>query len=693
MFNNNNQAHRILLVDDDASQITLLNKALKDLGQVFFEQDGLAALKQALATNPDVILLDIEMPGLNGYDVLAQLKSNEITTDIPVIFITSHDSKEDQLRCLTEGAVDFIVKPLLPEVVAARVQTHLSLRDRERRLEQVSRHARVTLESIGDGVITTDRSGRVTYMNPAAELMTGMLLSEGLGREIEEVMPLRMGDDGPEHINPVHVAMQEKREVGMAFNCQMLNQRGHWIAVEDSSAPLLSETDEVTGAVIVFEDINESRAMALKMAHTLQYDQLTNLPNRFLLMERINVEMGQCKLNKNKLGLILIDIDRFKLINEEFGFDYGDALLKKVAQKINARLEQNQTLSRHNADQFMVLTPAIDSVNQLAHAAITIRENLSQIVSLYPELHNFSISMGLSLYPDDADDPQSLVMHADAALYRAKTDMSQTGLCFYSSEVESFFVSRKERYSQLKNAITRQNYELHYQPIVDINTGTTLAAEALLRVRDEHGRFIPPVDFIGLAEDTKLIIPLGEGVIQQAFSQLNQWNQSGINLKMCINISPVQFLDPHFLPLLLSKLDEHQISAEMIELEVTENMMLKNMDQVCRDMQQLRKLGMTISIDDFGTGFSSLSYLKNLPIDVLKIDRSFIAQIRGETPDDTLTRTILNLADNMKLTAIAEGVETQEQLTYLKALGIKQVQGFYISHPVPAEEIKTGYSL
>lgn len=693
MFNNNNDTHRILLVDDDASQITLLNKALKDLGHVFFEQDGLAALNQALATRPDIILLDIEMPGLNGYEVLAQLKSNDVTVDIPVIFITSHDSKEDQLRCLAEGAVDFIVKPLLPEVVAARVQTHLSLRDRERRLEQVSRHARVTLESIGDGVITTDRDGRVTYMNPSAELMTGMLLSEALGQAIEEVMPLRMGDDGPDHINPVHVAMQEKREVGMAFNCQMLNQRGHWIAVEDSSTPLMSDTDEVIGAVIVFEDINESRAMALKMAHTLQYDQLTNLPNRFLLMERINVEMGQCKQNKNKLGLILIDVDRFKLINEEFGFDYGDALLKKIAQKISARLEQNQTLSRHNADQFMVLVPAIDSVNQLAHTAISIRENLAQIVSLYPELHNFSISIGLSLYPDDADDPQSLVMHADAALYRAKTDMSQTGLCFYSSEVESFFVSRKERYSQLKNAISQKNYELHYQPIVDTNSGETLAVEALLRVRDEQGRLIPPVDFISLAEDTKLIIPLGEGVIHLALAQLKQWNQGGFDLKMCINISPVQFLDPHFVPLLLSKLDEHQVPADKIELEVTENMMLKNMDQVRRDMQQLRNLGITISIDDFGTGFSSLSYLKELPIDVLKIDRSFIAQIRGEKPDDTLTRTILNLANNMQLAAIAEGVETEEQLEHLKALGINQMQGFYISHPVTANEVQARYQV
>jgi len=693
MFNNNNDTHRILLVDDDASQITLLNKALKDLGHVFFEQDGLAALNQALATRPDIILLDIEMPGLNGYEVLAQLKSNDVTVDIPVIFITSHDSKEDQLRCLAEGAVDFIVKPLLPEVVAARVQTHLSLRDRERRLEQVSRHARVTLESIGDGVITTDRDGRVTYMNPSAELMTGMLLSEALGQAIEEVMPLRMGDDGPDHINPVHVAMQEKREVGMAFNCQMLNQRGHWIAVEDSSTPLMSDTDEVIGAVIVFEDINESRAMALKMAHTLQYDQLTNLPNRFLLMERINVEMGQCKQNKNKLGLILIDVDRFKLINEEFGFDYGDALLKKIAQKISARLEQNQTLSRHNADQFMVLVPAIDSVNQLAHTAISIRENLAQIVSLYPELHNFSISIGLSLYPDDADDPQSLVMHADAALYRAKTDMSQTGLCFYSSEVESFFVSRKERYSQLKNAISQKNYELHYQPIVDTNSGETLAVEALLRVRDEQGRLIPPVDFISLAEDTKLIIPLGEGVIHLALAQLKQWNQGGFDLKMCINISPVQFLDPHFVPLLLSKLDEHQVPADKIELEVTENMMLKNMDQVRRDMQQLRNLGTTISIDDFGTGFSSLSYLKELPIDVLKIDRSFIAQIRGEKPDDTLTRTILNLANNMQLAAIAEGVETEEQLEHLKALGINQMQGFYISHPVTANEVQARYQV
>lgn len=693
MFSRNNVQHRILLVDDDASQITILNKVLKAIGQIFFEQNGLAALEQAIKIRPDVILLDIDMPGLNGHQVLAQLKDNDFTRNIPVIFITSYDSVEDQLLCLREGAVDFIAKPLQPDIVAARVITHLMLRNRERELLEVYRHAQVTLDSIGDAVITTDKDARVTFMNPTAELMTGMSLNDAMGQFIEEVMPLRIGNDGPPHINPVRICIQENRVVGMALNCQMMTQNGHWIPVEDSAAPLISQDGDVMGAVIVFDDINESRAMALKMSHTLQYDQLTNLPNRFLLMERLNVEMARSQASNEKIGLILFDIDRFKLINEEFGFEFGDALLKKIAQRIKSQLQNNETLSRHNADEFMVLVPKLNHPSDLANLAVMIRDHVMALTALHPEINNFSISMGLSVYPEDAADAQSLMLHADAALHRAKTDSMHERFCFYSEEMESRFISRRQRYMQLKSAIVDNNVIALYQPIVDAHTGQLKAVEALMRIKENDGSLIPPIEFIPLAEETRLIIPLGEKMIELAFEQLNRWSSEQLNIRMCLNISPVQFLDPHFVPFLLKTIDEYHVSPNMIELEVTESLMLDNLSQVIRDMEQLQVLGISISIDDFGTGFSCLSYLKELPVDVLKIDKSFVSQLSVEKPDEILVKTITTLAQSMGLKSIAEGVESLDQANRLKELGVSYLQGFYFSRPVAANEVRDRYDI
>lgn len=684
---------KILLVDDDANQIVLLHKVLKTIGQVFFEQNGQAALEQVATVRPDVILLDIEMPGLDGYEVLSHLKADALTRDIPVIFITSHDSVDDQLRCLREGAVDFIVKPLQPEVVAARVRTQLALRDRERELLEVNRHARLTLASIGDAAITTDQAYCVTYMNPVAELMAGISLQDAKGRPIEEVMPLRIGDDGPPHVNPVRLAVSERRVVGMAFNCQMLSHTGRWLPVEDSAAPLVSETGDVIGAVIVFRDIDESRAMALKMAHTVQYDQLTNLPNRFLLMERLKVEMEQSQRNGRKLGLLVLDIDRFKLLNEEFGFEYGDALLKKVAKTMQQQLQRNETLSRHNADEFMVLVPGLERLGELGNLAVAIKEQVMGLARRHPELDDFSVSLGVSVYPDDAADAQALLLHADMALNRAKSDASYEGVCFFSEKIESSFTTRRQHYSRIKGAIANNRVIALYQPMVEPASGKLVAVEALMRVRGEDGALVSPDEFIALAEETRLIIPLGERMVHHALAQLRDWTRTGRRIRMCLNISPVQFLDAHFVPFLLKAIEQYEVDPVLVELEVTESLMMQNLEQVTRGMERLRALGVSISIDDFGTGFSCLSYLKDLPIDVLKIDKSFVAQLAPERMDDVLVKTIVALAQSMGLQTVAEGVESARQAQHLRGLGVSLLQGYHFSRPVTAEQLKADYPI
>lgn len=693
MFSTASSIPRILLVDDDISQIALLHKALKSIGKLVFEQDGLAAVDHILNTPPDVILLDIEMPGLNGYEVLAKLKSEPSTRNIPVIFITAYDSVEDQIKCLKSGAVDFIPKPLQPEVVAARVQTQINLHLREQELIAINQHARVTLESIGDAVITTNQKGYVTYMNPTAEFMTGIPLSQAVNREIESIMPLRIGDSGPPHINPARIALSEGRTVGLSINCQLMNQNGHWLAVENSASPLITESGDIIGSVIVFDNLNDTRATALKLSHRLQHDQLTDLPNRFLLMENLKDEIGKCRRTGCKFGLLQLDINRFKLINEEFGFEFGDTLLKDLAQTIQNRLHLDETLSRHNADVFMVLVPGLKELSCLSNIALSIKESVMGYAHLHPEIENFSISIGLSVYPDDATDAEALMLHADAALRRAKAEPIHDGLCFYSEDMESRFTSRRIRYVQMKKAISGEGLVALYQPIVNASSGEVEAVEALMRILDNQGNFIPPIEFIPIAEETKLIIPLGEKMIHITLSQLQQWTKNGMNMRLCINISPVQFLDPNFIPFLLQAIEQYNVSPKMIELEVTESLMLESKDKVTQDLHQLRTLGISISIDDFGTGYSSLSYLKDLPVDVLKIDKSFVSLLESEVPDDILVATINSLARNLGLQTIAEGVETGKQAKLLLGMGVSLLQGYHVSRPVPAGDIQARYSI
>lgn len=693
MFSVSESNAKVLIVDDDPSQVIALNDALKGIAEVIFENKSPRAAERAANFSPEVILLDIEMPTMNGYEVLAQLKQQKVTQDIPVIFITSHNTVEEQVKCLSSGAVDFIVKPHHPDVIAARVAMHLKLKRNEKRITQMHQHAMVTLESLGDAVITTDGDCFVTYINPAAELLIGMPMKRALGKPIEEVMPLRIGADGPEHKNPVRLAIEEQRVVGMALNCRMRRQNGDWLAVEDSAAPLFSENGIPIGAVIVFSDINESRAMALRMSHSLQHDQLTDLPNRFLMVDQLKIEINRINPKHEKIGVILLDINRFKMINEEYGFEYGDALLKKISKKIRTQIFRDEMVSRHNADEFMIMVPRIQSNQHLYELAYNIKTSIEEISLSHSEIGNLSVRMGLSVYPDDASDVQSLMIHADTAMHRAKIESQHHGICFYSEEMESSFLARRDSYSQLKRAIAKQEIIPLYQPIVNSVTGRTEAVECLMRISDEQGNIIPPDLFIPLAEETRLIIPLGELLIAKCLEQLKIWCNRGFCLRMCINISPVQFLDPHFVPYLLSEIERTEVRTGLLELEVTEGLMMQPTEKILNDLNCLKRIGIKISIDDFGTGYSCLSYLQELPVDVLKIDRSFVARISEVSPDTPLVSTIASLAKSMKLKSIAEGVETSYQIERLKALGVDMLQGYYFSKPTEAESILELYEV
>jgi diguanylate cyclase (GGDEF)-like protein len=509
---------------------------------------------------------------------------------------------------------------------------------------------------------------------------------------IEDVAPLKLGFDGPIYTNPLRIAIGEGRTVVTGLDCKMQTQRGQWISVEESAAPLVTEAGEVLGGVLVLKDINHTLS---KTPAALQHDPLTDLPNRLLLMEHLSSAVANTQTKDIKVGILLVDLVQFKLINEEYGFSFGDYVLKEVANLIKGLLTNNEVLSRHSADVFMILASEIKQVHQLSSLAITIKEEISRLaeVTNSSKLDHLSASIGVSIFPDDANDMQSLMLHADAALHRAKSDISLDGICFYSNDIEAQLATRRNCYILIKKAIADKSVFALYQPIVDPSTGALCAVEALMRIKDDQGNIVPPVDFIGTAEQTRMIIPLGQIMITLVLEQLKKWQANQLAIRVCINVSPIQFLDPHFIPFLLKSVKDYQIDPSLIELELTESLMLQDQEKLNHDLTLLRSDGFAVSIDDFGTGYSCLSYLKDLPVDTLKIDRSFVNQLSEQNPDEPLVNTIIQLAKEMKLKTVAEGVETTYQSQRLKQLGVTYLQGYHFSRPVAGDDIIPQYPL
>ncbi|MBY0411191.1 MAG: diguanylate cyclase [Burkholderiaceae bacterium] len=573
---------KVLIIDDDATVVGALFAALKPIAQVLFSTDSAQAIGLAHSMAPDLVLLDVEMPGLDGVEICMRLRADARTADIPVIFITSHDSTAQQILCFEAGGVDFVQKPLDLAVVRARAGVQLALRQKTReaeraqaKLQEEKERLRVTLQSIGDAVITTDPAGLVTYLNPVAENMTGYREADALGLSIETVMPLRTGATSIPQTNPVRVALSEQRIVGMALDAQMRARDGRWTDVEDSAAPLWNAQGEIEGAVIVFHDVSAARAMAVKMTHLSHYDQLTNLPNRLLLMQRLDHALELAKRFGRQVGLLVINIDQFKLTNEVHGYGVGDTVLKCLTAHMEGVLKEGETLSRCSADEFLVLVPDASNAEALGNLARALLLAASKPINTEGAVHKPSVSIGISVYPDDATEQEMLLRHAEGARHRAKVD-GRNCYRFFSQDMENALRQRYRMEQVIKKALESDAVVVLYQPKIDAATGLLHSVEALVRLRDDDHRLIAPAQFIALAEETRLIVPLGLAVFRKACQQSMRWRNARRPVKIGVNVSPVQFLVPDFWPSFLAVLKETGANPADIEIEITESLLIEN---------------------------------------------------------------------------------------------------------------------
>jgi len=550
--------------------------------------------------------------------------------------------------------------------------------------------AQVTLHSISDAVIATDAEGIVEYINPAAESLTGWTGEQARERSVNTLFHVINEQSREEITDPVPRCLQTGHTITYPDHSAVLSRDGfEERSIRASVAPIRNQRGEVLGTVIVFSDVTETRRMAQQMTYQATHDVLTELPNRILLQMQLQGAIERAERSGLLLVLLFVDLDRFKSVNDGLGHTAGDALLKAVGVRLKESSRKIDMVARFGGDEFIIVLENIQHETLATLIASKVRKALEQPYMIEGRECFITASIGISLYPKDGQDAEALLKNADAAMYQAKEN-GRNNAQHYSQEMNIHCRKRLLLEHELRHAMERNQLVLHYQPQVDLKTGKVLGVEALLRWRHPHLGLIAPAEFIALAEETGLIIPIGQWVIQTATAQAKAWQSEGLpSLRVAVNLSPRQFMEQRVTDMIADILESSGLDPCYLELEITENLIMKDMDNAIATLQALKSMGVQLAIDDFGTGHSSLSYLKRFPIDRLKIDQSFVRDINTNPNDAAITLAIIAMAHSMKLKVIAEGVETEEQLNYLKSRSCDEIQGFYFSHPLPADEISS----
>ncbi len=678
----------LLLVEDNEGDARLLREMLHEsahtteLKHVGCLQDAEKILSES---EFDLILLDLGLPDADGLEAIRRVRA--AAQSIPLVVLTGLDDESFAVHALQEGAQDYLIKGQIETRGLLRALSYAIERQAmEEALFVVKERAQATLNCIGDAVACTDVAGNITFLNLVAEEMTGWPSEQATGRPMAEVFQILDATTRQSAPNPMELAVLQDRTVHLPSNCILVRRDGFETAIEDSAAPIHDTHGRATGAVVVFRDVSAARAMTAQMTHSARHDFLTGLPNRMLLNDRVNQAIILAPRHMKKVAVLFLDLDGFKHINDSLGHPTGDKLLQSIAKRLVDCVRGSDTVSRQGGDEFVVL---LSEVERSEDVAITARRMLAAVAEAHSiDQHDLHVttSIGMSVFPDDGLDAETLIKNADTAMYQAKENGRQS-YQFFKPAMNVRAVERQSIEESLRRALERQEFTLHYQPKMNLRTGEITGAEALIRWTHPTRGPVSPAEFIPVAEDCGLILPIGRWVLQQACKQAAAWQNAGLLLHtMAVNISAMEFRDDNFLQNVFTTLDETKLDASALELELTESVLMKRAESAAAVLKTLRDGGVQIAIDDFGTGYSSLSYLRKFPIDALKIDQSFVRQITTTPEDTTIVTAIISMARSLKLRVVAEGVETQEELAFLKAHHCDEAQGYFFSRPVLPEQ-------
>ncbi len=535
-------------------------------------------------------------------------------------------------------------------------------------------------EFSAEGIMVTDADAKILSVNKAFTDITGYSFDEAAGQT-----PRMLRSD--QHDKIFFADMWNSLEHTGMWQGEIRNRRknGEVYPTWCNISSVRDEQNQVRRYICIFTDITEKKLSEEHIYRLAHYDVLTDLPNRVLFHERLEQALNVARRHKQKVGILFLDLDRFKLVNDTLGHASGDKLLQHVGKQLTSCVRVTDTVSRLGGDEFVIILSELESTEDAAQIARKILDVLSKPYRLDTHDVFVTASAGISVYPDDADDAKDLFKNADTAMYRAK-DQGKNTYRFYTEEMNMEVTERLALENQLRKALDENYLVLHYQPRIDINTGQIIGMEALLRMQQPDMSTIFPSQFIPIAEDTGLIIPIGKWVLREACQQHKAWSKQGLSVpQISINMSGRQFMDPGLVENIKEIIDETGVAAKDFELELTETFLMENPKKTIFILRELKSIGFNISIDDFGTAYSSLAYLKRFPIDRLKIDRSFISDIPDDPEDMAITRSIIAMGRSLNLWVVAEGVETESQLSFLKSQGCQEVQGYYFSKPLDVD--------
>jgi diguanylate cyclase (GGDEF)-like protein/PAS domain S-box-containing protein len=682
----------ILIVDDDLTAITLMRAALQKAGfTISTAVDGTDALRQFRGKPSDMVMLDVDMPGLSGYDVCGTLRL-EAGPLLPIVMVTGFDDFGSVDAAYVAGATDFIAKPINWTLLGHRVR--YLLRGYQAVLDLRTAEARNTalLAALPDLLFELDIDGRyVQYHPPRSELLPTPV-ENFIGKTVEEVL-------SPEAARVCRSAIQEAYETGASIGMQLELRLPGGTAWVELSVSMPVDSGQTPHFIILARDVTERRAAADQIRRLAYYDQLTGLPNREHFRSRVASALDDARTNKRQLALLCIDLDKFKRINDTLGHSVGDDLLRMTALRLREavrcgdQMERaipagtgDRDLSRLGGDEFMFLMPSIDAPDQAAIIATRILSAIMRPILLARHEVMVTPSIGIAVYPTDGEDFETLFKNADLAMYFAKRQGHGT-FSFFKPSMNANALKRLTMEGKLSGAIAGNELSLRFQPQFDLATGLIVGMEALVRWTNAELGQVPPLDFIPVAEETGMILPIGEWVLRAACMQAKAWHDEGLSaVRIAVNVSGLQLAQRGFPGLVAAVLRDTGLPSFMLELEITESVIMANEDWTRQVLAELKAIGVQISIDDFGTGYSSLGRLREFPIDRLKIDGSFIRRVQNNGEDRVIAATIIAMAKTLKLEVVAEGVEDLAQLLFLQEESCTLVQGFFLSQPLTAAE-------
>lgn len=680
------EAFNVLLADDDITARYLMQAALEQAGfKVTLACDGKEAIRRFAASPADMVMLDVDMPGMDGYQACLQLRKLA-GNELPIIMVTGMDDVQSINRAFEIGATDFISKPINWNLIGYRIRYLKRAYQNLLALKTAHARSKAIFSALPDTMFILDNHGNIRDV--LSHCSHACWLDISVGSSLQQVLPagiaqlyLEAADIARRLCRVEHFEYQLKVAKGIVshFECRIV-------------------TIDQSETLCLVRDITERKDAERRIMQLAYFDSLTGLPNRQSFQERLKQEIERAKHNQSKLAVLFLDLDGFKSINDALGHNAGDLILQWTADRLkdstrfsdfvsrNSADDSGIELSRLGGDEFTAIIPNLARIEDAWLLAQRIHATMRRPFHLDTRDVVLTTSIGIALYPDDGENSEDLLKHADTAMYHAKNE-GRDNCQFYSASLTQQAEKRLNLENDLRNALLNQEFHILYQPQFDIASERIRSVEALVRWEHPQQGLISPLDFIPVAEETGLIIPLGEWVLRTACTEAIQWLQAGLTLQVAVNLSPVQFNDPDLVRTVFDILEQTGFPPDQLVLEITESALMDHTDNTIATLNKLREHNIQIALDDFGIGYSSMNYLKRLPINNIKVDQSFVHGLLDDKDSLAIVRAIISLSKNLGFNLTAEGVETLEQAQALKYFGCEALQGYYFGKPVRMEEI------